>query len=61
MVIKRIKIFKNLEKVYKINKRRYFVLTPSHLISYENENKWKQTEIITLKECTTIKSADDEI
>ena len=54
-------IFKKLEKVYKLNKRRYFDVTISHLISYENVIKQKITEFIVLKDCTSIKSADDEI
>ena len=43
------------------NVRRYFVLTKSHLYSFKDDNKTKVTEAIVLRDCTTIKSADDEI
>lgn len=43
-------------------RRRWFVLTPTHLCSFKEEKTYKNpTEIILLKDCTTVKSAEDEI
>ena len=42
--------------------RRWFVLTPTHIFTFKEERKYKNpTETIVLKECTTVKSAEDEI
>jgi hypothetical protein len=38
------------------------VLTPTHLYTFKDEKKYKNpTEVIVLKDCTTVKSAEDEI
>mmetsp|Transcript_26940 Transcript_26940/g.23801 ORF Transcript_26940/g.23801 Transcript_26940/m.23801 type:complete len:122 (-) Transcript_26940:115-480(-) len=43
-------------------RKRWFVLTPTHLYSFKEEKKYKNpTEVIVLKDCTTVKSAEDEI
>eukprot|EP01017_Pseudomicrothorax_dubius_P049158 TRINITY_DN909_c0_g1_i10.p1 TRINITY_DN909_c0_g1~~TRINITY_DN909_c0_g1_i10.p1 ORF type:complete len:142 (-),score=26.36 TRINITY_DN909_c0_g1_i10:45-470(-) len=48
-------------KFWKEWRRRWFVLTPSCLYSFKDEKNYKEpTEIIPLKDCTTVKSADDE-
>jgi len=43
-------------------RKRWFVLTPTHLYTFKLERQYKSpTEKILLKECTTVKSAEDEI
>lgn len=42
-------------------RRRYAVLTETHLITYKNENiNESPTEIITIKNCNGVKSAEDD-
>jgi hypothetical protein len=54
-----------MEKVrYILSKfrRRWFVLTPSHLYTFKDEKKYKNpTEIVVLKDCTAVKSAEEEL
>jgi hypothetical protein len=43
-------------------RKRWFVLTPEHLFTFKNEKSYKSpTEVLVLKDCTTVKSAEDEI
>jgi hypothetical protein len=42
--------------------RRWMVLTPTGIYSFKNKDDYKSpTESIPLKDCNTIKSAEDEI
>ena len=37
-------------------------MTPTHIFTFKEERKYKNpTETVILKECTTVKSAEDEI
>mmetsp|Transcript_79522 Transcript_79522/g.137936 ORF Transcript_79522/g.137936 Transcript_79522/m.137936 type:complete len:122 (-) Transcript_79522:172-537(-) len=41
-------------------RRRWFVLTPQYLCSFKSEGEYRNpTEFIRLRECSTVKSADD--
>lgn len=47
---------------YLIFNRRWFVLTPVYLYSFREEKNYQNpTEIIYLKECTAVSSAEEEI
>mmetsp|Transcript_18330 Transcript_18330/g.21121 ORF Transcript_18330/g.21121 Transcript_18330/m.21121 type:complete len:121 (+) Transcript_18330:23-385(+) len=49
-------------RFFKSWRKRWFVLTPSHLFSFKEERIYKNpTEAINLKECTTVKSAEEDI
>ncbi len=44
-------------------KRRWFILTPSHLCSFANQGdhiNGSPTEFINIGECSTVRSADEE-
>merc|ERR1719440_416153 len=42
-------------------KRRWMVLTPQYLCSFKNQGEFRNpTEVIRLRECSTVKSADDD-
>merc|ERR1719277_29468 len=41
---------------------RHFVLTPTHLCSFKVKGDYrKPTEVISLRECTTARSCEDEV
>jgi len=51
-------------KFFKQWKRRWFVLTPQHLCSYEQENGHMAsapTEQLLLQSCSTVRGADEEV
>mmetsp|Transcript_76907 Transcript_76907/g.89359 ORF Transcript_76907/g.89359 Transcript_76907/m.89359 type:complete len:118 (+) Transcript_76907:44-397(+) len=48
-------------RIFKSWRKRWFVLTPTHLYSFKDERVYKSpTEVISLKECTTVKSAEED-
>eukprot|EP01017_Pseudomicrothorax_dubius_P025667 TRINITY_DN2797_c0_g2_i2.p1 TRINITY_DN2797_c0_g2~~TRINITY_DN2797_c0_g2_i2.p1 ORF type:complete len:119 (-),score=25.97 TRINITY_DN2797_c0_g2_i2:121-477(-) len=49
-------------KFWKTWRQRWFVLTPTSLYSFKEEKNYKDpTEVIPLKDCSTVKSAEDEV
>jgi len=43
-------------------RRRHFVLTPQYLCSFKTKGDYRQpTEVIRLRECSTVKSCEEEI
>jgi len=43
-------------------KRRWFVLTPTYICSFQQQGVYhKPTEVLRLRECSTVKSADDNV
>eukprot|EP01017_Pseudomicrothorax_dubius_P015833 TRINITY_DN1807_c0_g1_i1.p1 TRINITY_DN1807_c0_g1~~TRINITY_DN1807_c0_g1_i1.p1 ORF type:complete len:129 (-),score=29.22 TRINITY_DN1807_c0_g1_i1:132-518(-) len=49
-------------KFWKTWRQRWFVLTPTCIYSFKAEKTYKDpTEVIPLKDCSTIKSAEDEV
>lgn len=42
-------------------RKRWMVLTESHLMTFKSENSKKPTEKISLQDCSTIKTVDEEI
>eukprot|EP01053_Blabericola_migrator_P010086 Blabericola_migrator_1__10085@NODE_55_length_16001_cov_154_094327_g51_i0_p13_GENE_NODE_55_length_16001_cov_154_094327_g51_i0NODE_55_length_16001_cov_154_094327_g51_i0_p13_ORF_typecomplete_len126_score27_78PH/PF00169_29/3_5e22PH_8/PF15409_6/3_1e08PH_9/PF15410_6/4_2e08PH_11/PF15413_6/5e06PH_3/PF14593_6/6_6e07PH_13/PF16652_5/1e05PH_15/PF17339_2/0_00029PH_6/PF15406_6/0_016PH_16/PF17838_1/0_089_NODE_55_length_16001_cov_154_094327_g51_i015521929 len=43
-------------------RRRWIVLTKTHLLSYKQPGQYdKPTEVLPLSQCTTVKSADDDV
>merc|ERR1712217_189728 len=43
-------------------RRRWCVLTPKHLCSFKSEGEYKnQTEVINLRDCTFVRSADEDL
>ncbi len=48
-------------KVFKEWRRRWFVLTNTHLCSFKDQGQYiNPTECLCLRECSTVKSADEE-
>lgn len=42
-------------------RRRWMVLTPTHLITYKTDAKKNRTERILMQDCFTIKSVEEEL
>ncbi|CEM20935.1 unnamed protein product [Vitrella brassicaformis CCMP3155] len=43
-------------------RRRWFILTPHYLASFRKQGQYTNpTEILRLRDCSTVKSADDEV